>query len=82
MNRDEEFGYIKGKLESIEERIQDLERQENIEELSNKVDSLSEEMAMYRHFVIWIRSVVIGTAFLLTMKWGDLMNWWDGGNGD
>lgn len=76
MNRDEEFGYIKGKLESIEGRLQELEADNK--EMSDKMDAVTEEFAKYRHFVIWIRGVVLTGAFLMTMKWGDLMNWWNG----
>lgn len=79
VNRDEEFGYIKGQLESIERRIQELE--EHNTELSDKVDKVGSELAMYRHFVVWIRTTLLGMAFLVTMKWGDLMNWWNGDNG-
>lgn len=80
MNRDEEFGYIKGQLESIEHRLQDME--EETKELTDKMDDVSDELAMYRHFVVWIRSSLVVGAFVLTMKWGDLMTWWNGEGGE
>jgi len=76
VNRDEEFGYIKGQLESIDRRIQELEGENKT--LSDKMDKVGEELAVYRHFVIWIRSTLLVGAFILTVKFGDLMNWWNG----
>lgn len=76
MNRDEEFGYIKGQLEGINNRMEDIEGE--YKELSSKLDSMGKELAMYRHFVIWIRSALLVGAFVLTMKWGDLMVWLQG----
>lgn len=76
MNNDEEFGFIKAKLESIDRRLQVLD--EENKEQSNKMDELSNELAMYRHFVIWIRGSLLVGAFILTMKWGDLMSWFNG----
>lgn len=73
MNRDEEFGYIKSKVESLEE-----ETRRQAEELSNinaKLDALSSQLAMYRHFIIWARSVAIIGITLLTIKFGDIKNW-------
>lgn len=78
MNRDEEFGYIKGQLESIAHDIRQLE--DAHVKLSEKVDKVEDELAMYRHFVVWIRSSLLVGAFIITMKWGDLMNWWNGDN--
>ena len=76
MNNDEEFGFIKAKLESIDRRLQVLD--EENKEQSNKMDELSNELAMYRHFVIWIRGSLLVGACILTMKWGDLMSWFNG----
>jgi|TARA_R110000787_G_scaffold193899_2_gene305437 hypothetical protein len=76
VNNDEEFGFIKAKLESIDRRLQVLD--EENKEQSNKMDELSNELAMYRHFVIWIRGSLLVGAFILTMKWGDLMSWFNG----
>lgn len=80
MNRDEEFGYIKGQLESIAHKVQAMEEEKK--ELSAKLDALTDELAMYRHFVVWIRSSLLIGAFILTMKWGDLMTWWNGESGE
>lgn len=84
MSNDEDFGFIKGQLQSIERRIQTLEEEskEKNKELSTKMDSLTEELAMYRHFVIWLRSSLLVAAFFITMKWGDLMDWINGSSGE
>ena len=73
MNRDEEFGYIKSKVESLEAKTQ--RQAEQLSDINTKLDSLTSQLAMYRHFIIWARSVAIIGITLLTLKFGDIKDW-------
>jgi len=76
VNRDEEFGYIKGKIEQLEDKSDT--QQEQLDSIDAKLDSLSSQLAMYRHFVVWLRYMgIVGITFL-TMKLGDIKMWWNG----
>lgn len=80
MNRDEEFGYIKGKIEQLEDKTGTQQTQLN--SIETKLDDLSGQLSMYRHFVIWVRYVGVVGITLLTIKLGDIKMWWNGEGGE
>lgn len=70
---EESIGYIKSKLENQDEDIKRLN--ESLISLSKKVDNLSDQLAMYRHFTIMLRTAAVGVFIILTAKLGDMMEW-------
>lgn len=80
MNRDEEFGYIKGKIESIETRTD--AQQAQLDEISNSLDAITDKLAMYRHFIIYLRYMFLVGAFVITMKFGDIKEYFTGEAGE
>lgn len=70
---EESIGYIKSKLENQDEDIKRLN--ESLISLSKKVDNLSDQLAMYRHFTIMLRTAAVGVFIILTTKFGDFVEW-------
>lgn len=70
---EESIGYIKSKLESQDEDIKRLNQ--SLNNLSTKVDNLADQLAMYRHFTIMLRTTAVGVFIVLTAKFGDILDW-------
>lgn len=70
---EEDLGYIKGQLQSLEYRIVELDNEN--EQLSKKLDEVRDQLAMYRHFIIWARSTFAIGILVMTLKFGDLADW-------
>jgi hypothetical protein len=71
-SNDEDIGYIKSKLETIDENLKRLESENR--ELRVKVDQISSQLVMYRHFIVMLRATGVGLFMLLTIKFGDIMS--------
>ena len=80
VNRDEEFGYIKGKIETIETKTK--LQQEQLDEIKTSLDTIAGKLAMYRHFIIYVRYMFLVGAFVITMKFGDIKEYFTGEAGE
>lgn len=67
---EEDLGYIKGQLQSVEQRIMELDKENEL--LAKKLDEVRDQLAMYRHFIIWARSTLAVGILVLTLKFGDI----------
>lgn len=68
-------------IEHIKRDIQDLKEQDikqtddytqKLNEISSKLDKAIDQLAMYRHFTIFLRAVLIGIIMIITLKFGDI----------
>ena len=73
---DQDIGYIKGKVESLETRIEDQEEQ--LDAISIKLDEISGQLGLYRHVLMFIRTVLWTGAAIVTLKFGDIPSLWKG----
>lgn len=75
-SRDEEFGYIKGQIESLEERVKELDDEQG--EIREDIQQINQQLTLYRHIIMFIRTALwIGVA-IMTLKFGDIPDIWRG----
>jgi len=71
-SNDEDIGYIKSKLENIDAHFTRLESENKV--LRDKMDAISNQLFVYRHFIIMLRATGVGLFFILTLKFGDVVD--------
>lgn len=70
MSSSEDIGYMKGQIESTEERIRELDNE--LKSLEERQDKIEEQLALYRHAFMFVRTALwIGVA-IMTLKFGDI----------
>lgn len=69
-----EIEHLKKSIERLESKNeeQDETTRRAFEDLSKKLDKQAEQLGMYRHFVIFIRSLLAGLLIVLTVRFGDI----------
>jgi hypothetical protein len=77
-SQDAQLGYLTGKIEAIEERLDaHMEAEERQQELLDaKFEKIMEQLSMYRHFSFFIRTLGIIIAALLAANFSDMKEAW------
>lgn len=73
-----ELGYIKGKVESIENKINNwiIEEQETHKVIMEKIYSMKEQLSLYRFMIMTAKAIGYTIIFILAFKFGDIKNLW------
>lgn len=73
--------HLEVEINNIKRDIQELKEQDQrqtddytqkLNSIDNKLDKAISQLDMYRHFVIFIRAVLIGIIMIITLKFGDI----------
>jgi prefoldin subunit 5 len=73
---EEDLGYIKGQIESLQEQLRELDDEQKL--LLQEVQALDKQLTLYRHIIMFIRTALwIGVA-IMTFKFGDIPSIWKG----
>lgn len=83
MGSEEQIGYIKGKVEALDEDIKEMkeslrEQKNQHKELMSELRSLREEQSFYRHCWWMLKAIVLTVAGVLTLKLGDILTLFKG----
>jgi len=71
-----DLGYIAGKVENLEKKVD--KQDGHLDEISTKLDSVTEQLTYYRHIIVFIRSIFWIGAAIVTLKFGDIKDIWGG----
>ena len=73
---DEDIGYIKSKLDNLEYRVKELD--EDHSATADELQSVKQEIAFYRHVIMFVRTLFWIAAAIVTLKFGDIPDIWKG----
>jgi hypothetical protein len=77
-SQDAQLGYLTGKIEAIEERLdQHMDAEEKQQELlDRKFEMIMEQLSMYRHLSFFIRTLAVIFAAILAGNWESVKMAW------
>ena len=79
--------YLEVEIEHLKQEVQELKKEDarqlqeytrRLESLDGKLDKAIDQLGLYRHFSIFIRAVLIGIIMIVTIKVGDLKEFFTG----
>lgn len=77
-----EVHLLKQAVQDLKER--DIEQTndytQQLQTIDKKLDKALDQLGMYRHFTIFIRAVLIGIIMIVTLKFGDISDFFGGVN--
>jgi len=82
-----EHKHLETEIEHLKQAVQELKDRDKeqtddytqkLDALNAKMDKALDQLAMYRHFTVFIRAVLIGIIMILTLKFGDIKDFFTG----
>ena len=74
-----DYKYLEAEIENLKEAVHELketdQRQtddytQQLKQIDAKLDKALDQLAMYRHFTVFIRAVLVGIIMIVTLKFG------------
>jgi hypothetical protein len=75
---DAQIGYLTGRIEGIEERLeQHMDDEHKMQaKIGAQLSRIEEQLSMYRHLTFFIRSMALIIAAIIAFKWGVAKEIW------